>query len=181
MDFLTPLTPSKKYNKTSSLTISTPIKGQVSTCLTPCRTPITTSILSPTKNVNTDMIKSCHKSTPKSDRFIPNRSKMDFSFCNYTLFSDVGKKENEEESKNSESKNQSSNSRLKEDLFQLANHTPGKRMLSCFDTSEEEPVTPVAKVCWHLSNILSQSRESALLENHRRKSFAPFPPLHPRC
>lgn len=142
MELLSPSTPCTKKlsKKTSSLT---PIKGQTSFSFTQCSTPNPT-ILSPSKR-NTCDNKYSNKSTPKSDRFIPNRSKMDFSYCNYNLLYDVGMKENEEDTKSSQPQGQTTN-KLKEDLFQLANYTPGKRMLSCFDACDDEPVTPAPKV-----------------------------------
>jgi hypothetical protein len=143
------------HQKMEFLTPSTPIKlPKTLTSINPCGTPLklSSNYSTPEKGsnksnklTNSNQKSSSQKSSQKSDRFIPNRNNMDFSYCNYNLLCDVGKKENEDEGA-SNKRQRSSEDRLKEEVFQLANHTPGKRMLSCFDHFDEEPVTPVMKV-----------------------------------
>jgi hypothetical protein len=141
MEFLAPTTPSKIYPPhTKSLIAPLGIRYA-----TPDKT-----ILSPSssRTMNTEPNSSLKKSNTKSDRFIPNRNKMDFSYCNYNLLCHVGRgsDDNEDEDGNRAQESKSPNKKLKSEVFQLANHTPGKRMLSCFDSSVEEPDSPVLKV-----------------------------------
>lgn len=198
MEFLTPTTPlklSKSFPTSSSLTPSVKPLNLSSTF-----TSIHNQCVTPEKQTSHQNIKQCTNSNQKnssqkllkkSDRFIPNRNRMDFSYCNYNLFCDVGKTENEDEDclmtnsnkkQKSNEKLMSSQNRLKEEVFQLANHTPGKRMLSCFDQCDEEPITPVVKVFIHfpssLTLFLIVYRGNVLLANHPRRSFE-LSQLHP--
>jgi hypothetical protein len=161
MEFLAPTSPLKLSKSLTTMTPSvTPINVSSSFSSNNYSTPEKRNNNS-NKLSNSNHKDSNKKSSQKSDRFIPNRNKMDFSFCHYNLFCDVGKKENEDEANSNSNKKQKSDeqilsgqNRLKEEVFQLANHTPGKRMLSCFDQCDEEPITPVVKVLIAIPSIL---------------------------
>jgi hypothetical protein len=141
MEFLAPTTPSKKYSPQTKSLIA-PLGTRYST---PDK-----AILSPStsRSINSEP-RSSSKSNTKSDRFIPNRNKMDFSYCNYNLLCDAGRAEDddEEEGHKAQDPKSFSNKKMKAEVFQLANHTPGKRMLSCFDANATDELdSPIMKV-----------------------------------
>ena len=169
MEFLSPLTPCKsiknKLNNhlnpsSSSFLYNTPTKISSSSSTsayilnTPERTSLQTNNTNTLNNNSNTLNSSSNNSNSKRkkfdsshsnssnlniDRFIPNRNKIDFSYCNSNLLFDVGKKENTEESKVIDTKTLNQK-KFKEEIFQLTNQTPGKRMLNCFESSITQDV-----------------------------------------
>ena len=125
MEFLSPTTPlklSKSFPTSSSLTPSVKPLNLSSTfssihhqCVTPEKqTTSHQNIIKQFTNSNEKNSSQKQKLLKKSDRFIPNRKRMDFSYCNYNLFCDVGKSENEDEDclMTNSNKKQKSNEKL---------------------------------------------------------------------
>jgi hypothetical protein len=123
MEFLSPSTPCKSSKKsgTSGLRV----------CDSNCRTPFTKSPRRSDTNCQTAAMSSLQYSTSYSDRFIPDRNAIDFDYCNHSLVS-IGTGDEEEPDKLD-----SPHNKLRMEVLQATNQTPGKRMISCFDNSFE--------------------------------------------
>lgn len=134
MEFLSPSTPCKsisKKNATSGLRVAD----------SNCRTPFQKSPRRSDTNYQTVAMSSQQSSTSYSDRFIPDRNSIDFDYCNHSLFS-VGVDDEEEQDKLDPPSN-----KLRCEVLQATNQTPGKRMISCFDNSfdSQSPRSPSAR------------------------------------
>lgn len=199
MEFLSPSTPCKlaknklATSRNNYASHNTPVKSSATSLSSSSSSLIATNYQTPDRSISCSTSKKSktrHLDSPlASDRFIPNRNKIDFDFCHHSLLFDVGKKENEDDNGNSKTATDLKTihqNKFKEEVLQLTNKTPGKRMLPCFESSPVEEYSDV-KVVIRLSftsiiTIITSSHFKHSAEGiHSKKNTKQIHKKHSKC
>ena len=151
--FSPPTTPRKHLSSKTPLTLS-------------LRGTIDKTNSSHSRVVKNEMSKSpsTHTKCQSNDRFIPNRSRIDFDYCNNALIV-VGNEENT----NVQAPQTPQTDKRRSDVLQAANQTPGKRLIDCFD--RKTPTKPA------VSSPIDQFKKAP--STKKRKSITRYLPNGP--
>lgn len=84
-------------------------------------------------------------SLTRTDRFIPNRNKIDFDYCNHSLLENFNRSSHKESSEDTITMDPKvlNTQKLKEEYHYITNHTPGKRLVDCFENKCESKSIPI--------------------------------------